>query len=217
MKVDMANLYQDDTGIDGRIVISSKYPEQETPCLRYYVQDIEMLISIEDIPHALTPESLYGRVPTKYQDIVCWILLNRPVLWGYWHNPEYTTNKLLSSLKKLNELNEADIEEFKPFDSTSFAMRRIGLPYIAWVYTYKTELVPIVKITEPKTGSFIIASILEVPIITEQEGIELLKEDIPKIENWLCRNRDILLSYWAQRIDSVELCDRLIGYYNKSF
>ena len=26
--------------------------------------------------------------------------------------------------------------------------------------------------------------------------------------NWLCRNRDILLSYWAQRIDSVELCDK---------
>ena len=212
MKVDITNLYEDVTGIEGKVVINRKSHGQKTPCLRYYVQDIAISVSIEDIPKVFIPKSLYGRVPTEYHGIVCWILLNRPVLLDYWHNPEYPTNRLLNSLKKLNELNEDEIEEFKPFDSTSFAMRRIGLPYVVWVYTYKTELVPIVKITEPKTGSFIIASILEVPIITEQEGIELLKEDIPKIENWLCRNRDILLSYWAQRIDSVELCDRLMLY-----
>ena len=211
MKVDQTNLCQDDTGIERRIVISNKYPGQETPCLRYYVQDIEMLISIEDIPHALTPESLYGRVPTKYQDIVCWILLNRPVLWGYWQNPEYTTNKLLSSLKKLNELNKAEIEEFKPFDSTSFLMRRIGLPsYVVWVYTYKTESSPIVKITEPSTESFIIVSLEEEPVITEGKGLESFNDEIDFIVNWIRQNQLDLMAYWSQEIDSVELSERLL-------
>lgn len=212
MKEDITNLYEDVTGIEGRVVISSKSHGQKTPCLRYYVQDIEISVSIEDIPKVFIPKSLYGRVPTEYHGIVCWILLNRPVLLDYWHNPEYPTNRLLNSLKKLNELNEDEIEELRPFDSTSFAMRRIGLPYVMWVYTYKTELIPIVKITEPKTGSFIIASIKGVPLITELEGIEFFKENIPKIESWLYKNRDILLSYWANRIDSVELCDRLMLY-----
>ena len=210
MKEDITNLYEDVTGIEGRVVISSKSHGQKTPCLRYYVQDIEISVSIEDIPKVFIPKSLYGRVPTEYHGIVCWILLNRPVLLDYWHNPEYPTNRLLNSLKKLNELNEDEIEELRPFDSTSFAMRRIGLPYVMWVYTYKTEL--IVKITEPKTGSFIIASIKGVTLITELEGIEFFKENIPKIESWLYKNRDILLSYWANRIDSVELCDRLMLY-----
>ena len=212
MKVDITNLYEDVTGIEGRVVINSKSHGQKTPCLRYYVQDIEISVSIEDIPKVFIPKSLYGRVPTEYHGIVCWILLNRPVLLDYWHNPEYPTKRLLNSLKKLNELNEDEIEELRPFDSTSYAMRRIGLPYVAWVYTYKTELIPIVKITEPKTGSFIIASIKGVPIITELEGIEFFKENIPKIESWLYKNRDTLLSYWANRIDSVELCDRLMLY-----
>ena len=212
MKEDITNLYEDVTGIEGRVVISSKSHGQKTPCLRYYVQDIEISVSIEDIPKVFIPKSLYGRVPTEYHGIVCWILLNRPVLLDYWHNPEYPTNRLLNSLKKLNELNEDEIEELRPFDSTSYAMRRIGLPYVVWVYTYKTELIPIVKITEPKTGSFIIASIKGVPLITELEGIEFFKENIPKIESWLYKNRDILLSYWANRIDSVELCDRLMLY-----
>lgn len=212
MKEDITNLYEDVTGIEGRVVISSKSHGQKTPCLRYYVQDIEISVSIEDIPKVFIPKSLYGRVPTEYHGIVCWILLNRPVLLDYWHNPEYPTNRLLNSLKKLNELNEDEIEELRPFDSTSFAMRRIGLPYVMWVYTYKTELIPIVKITEPKTGSFIIASIKGVTLITELEGIEFFKENIPKIESWLYKNRDILLSYWANRIDSVELCDRLMLY-----
>ena len=212
MKVDITNLYEDVTGIEGKVVINRKSHGQKTPCLRYYVQDIAISVSIEDIPKVFIPKSLYGRVPTEYHGIVCWILLNRPVLLDYWHNPEYPTNRLLNSLKKLNELNEDEIEEFKPFDSTSFAMRRIGLPYVMWVYTYKTELIPIVKITEPKTGSFIIASIKGVPLITELEGIEFFKENIPKIESWLYKHRDTLLSYWANRIDSEELCDRLMLY-----
>ena len=45
MKVDITNLYQDDTGIEGMIMISRKYPGQKIPCLRYYVQDIEILRS----------------------------------------------------------------------------------------------------------------------------------------------------------------------------
>lgn len=98
MKVDIINLCQDDTGIEGMIMISRKYPGKKIPCLRYYVQDIAMSVSIEDIPKVFIPKSLYGRVPTEYHGIVCWILLNRPVLLDYWHNPEYPTNRLLNSL-----------------------------------------------------------------------------------------------------------------------
>ena len=58
MKVDITNLYEDVTGIKGRIVISSKSHGQKTPCLRYYVQDIAMSVSIEDNPKAMLPKSL---------------------------------------------------------------------------------------------------------------------------------------------------------------
>ena len=122
------------------------------------------------------------------------------------------TKNLQNPLRKPSKLTADEIEELKSYDATSYSMRRIGLRYVVWVYTYKTELIPIVKITEPKTGSFIIASIKGVPLITELEGIEFFKENIPKIESWLYKNRDTLLSYWANRIDSVELCDRLMLY-----
>ena len=58
---------------------------------------------------------------------------------------------MLSSLRKLNELTTDEIDELKPYDSTSYSMRRIGLPYVVWVYTYKTESSPIVKITKPSS------------------------------------------------------------------
>ena len=64
MKVDITNLYQDDTGIEGMIMISRKYPGQKTPCLRYYVQDIAMSVSIEDNPKAMLPKSIDGSVST---------------------------------------------------------------------------------------------------------------------------------------------------------
>ena len=209
MKEDITNLYEDVTGIEGRVVISSKSHGQKTPCLRYYVQDIEISVSIEDIPKVFIPKSLYGRVPTEYHGIVCWILLNRPVLLDYWHNAEYPTNCLLNSLKKLNELNEDEIEELRPFDSTSFAMRRIGLPYVMWVYTYKTESSPIVKITKPSTNSHIIVSLQGDPEIIEGKGLESFDDDIDNIENWIRQNRDNLLAYWTHEIDSVELSEIL--------
>ena len=161
MKVDITNLYQDDTGIEGMIMISRKCPGQKIPCLRYYVQDIAMSVSIEDNPKAMLPKSIDGSVSTKYEGIVSWIILNRPILLEYLNNAEYPTNCLLNSLKKLNELSGGEIEEFKPYDSTSYSMRRIGLPYVVWVYTYKTESSPIVKITEPSTECFIIVSLEE--------------------------------------------------------
>lgn len=209
MKVDITKLYQDDTGIEGMIMISRKYPGQKIPCLRYYVQDIEISVSIEDIPKVFIPKSLYGRVPTEYHGIVCWILLNRPVLLDYWHNPEYPTNRLLNSLKKLNELNEDEIEELRPFDSTSYAMRRIGLPYVMWVYTYKTESSPIVKITKPSSKSHIIVSLQGDPEIIEGKGLESFDDDIDNIENWIRQNRDNLLAYWTHEIDSYELSEIL--------
>ena len=89
-------------------------------------------------------------------------------------------------------------------------MRRIGLPYVVWVYTYKTESSPIVKITEPSTECFIIVSLEEEPVITEYKGIVSFNHDINKIENWIRQNRVDLIAYWSQEIDSVELSERLL-------
>ena len=88
-------------------------------------------------------------------------------------------------------------------------MRRIGLPYVVWVYTYKTESSPIVKITKPYTDCFIIVSLEEEPVITEGKGLESFNDDINKIDNWIRQNRIDLMAYWSQEIDSVELSERL--------
>ena len=120
------------------------------------------------------------------------------------------TKNLQNPLRKPSELTADEIEELKSYDATSYSMRRIGLPYVVWVYTYKTESSPIVKITEPSTESFIIVSLEEEPVITECKGIVSFNHDINKIENWIRLNWDDLLGYWAQEIDSVELSERLL-------
>lgn len=211
MKVDISNLYIEDTGIPGRVIISRKLIGQNMTQLKYCVYDTEFSISIDNMPQVLIPKSLDGKVPAEYIGIVSWIILNRPILLEYWNNAEYPTNCLLNSLKKLNELSGDEIEEFKPFDSTSFLMRRIGLPsYVVWVYTYKTESSPIVKITKPSSKSHIIVSLQGDPEIIEGKGLESFDDDIDNIENWIRQNRDNLLAYWTHEIDSDELMERLV-------
>lgn len=199
----------EDTGIPGRVIISSKLIGQNMPQLKYYVYDTEFSISIDNTPQVLIPKSLDGKVPAEYIGIVSWIILNRPILLEYWNNAEYPTNCLLNSLKKLNELSGDEIEEFKPYDATSYSMRRIGLPYVVWVYTYKTESSPIVKITEPSTNSHIIVSLEGDPEIIEGKGLESFDDDIDNIESWIRQNRDNLLSYWSHEIDSVGISKKL--------
>ena len=120
------------------------------------------------------------------------------------------TKNLQEPLGKPSELTADEIEELKLYDSTSYSMRRIGLPYVVWVYTYKTESSPIVKITEPSTESFIIVSLEEEPVITEGKGLESFNDDINKIDNWIRQNQLDLMAYWSQEIDSVELSERLL-------
>lgn len=120
------------------------------------------------------------------------------------------TKNLQNPLRKPSELTADEIEELKSYDATSYSMRRIGLPYVVWVYTYKTGSSPIVKITEPSTECFIIVSLEEEPVITECKGIVSFNHDINKIENWIRLNWDDLLGYWAQEIDSVELSEILL-------
>lgn len=120
------------------------------------------------------------------------------------------TKNLQNPLRKPSELTADEIQELKSYDATSYSMRRIGLPYVVWVYTYKTESSPIVKITEPSTECFIIVSLEEEPVITEYKGIVSFNHDINKIENWIRQNRVDLIAYWSQEIDSVELSERLL-------
>ena len=121
------------------------------------------------------------------------------------------TKNLQNPLRKPSELTADEIQELKSYDATSYSMRRIGLPYVVWVYTYKTESSPIVKITEPSTECFIIVSLEEEPVITEYKGIVSFNHDINKIENWIRQNRVDLIAYWSQEIDSVELSERLLS------
>ena len=120
------------------------------------------------------------------------------------------TKNLQNPLRKPSKLTADEIEELKSYDATTYSMRRIGLPYVVWVYTYKTESSPIVKITEPSTECFIIVSLEEEPVITEYKGIVSFNHDINKIENWIRQNRVDLIAYWSQEIDSVELSERLL-------
>ena len=119
------------------------------------------------------------------------------------------TKNIQDSLGKPCELTADEIEELKPYDATSYSMRRIGLPYVVWVYTYKTESFPIVKITEPYTDCFIIVSLEEEPVITEGKGLESFNDEIDFIVNWIRQNQLDLMAYWSQEIDSVELSEIL--------
>ena len=119
------------------------------------------------------------------------------------------TKNLQNPLRKPSELTADEIEELKSYDATSYSMRRIGLPYVVWVYTYKTESSPIVKITEPSTNSHIIVSLEGDPEIIEGKGLESFDDDIDNIENWIRQNQLDLMAYWSQEIDSVELSEIL--------
>ena len=119
------------------------------------------------------------------------------------------TKNLQNPLRKPSELTADEIEELKSYDATSYSMRRIGLPYVVWVYTYKTESSPIVKITKPSSKSHIIVSLQGDPEIIEGKGLESFDDDIDNIENWIRQNQLDLMAYWSQEIDSVELSEIL--------
>lgn len=119
------------------------------------------------------------------------------------------TKNIQDSLRKPCELTADEIEELKSYDATSYSMRRIGLPYVVWAYTYKTESSPIVKITEPSTNSHIIVSLEGDPEIIGGKGLESFNDEIDFIVNWIRQNQLDLMAYWSQEIDSVELSERL--------
>lgn len=119
------------------------------------------------------------------------------------------TKNLQNPLRKPSKLTADEIEELKPYDATSYSMSRIGLPYMVWGLTYKTELSPIVKITEPSTECFIIVSLEEEPVITEGKGLESFNDEIDNIVNWIRQNQLDLMAYWSQEMDSVELSEIL--------
>ena len=119
------------------------------------------------------------------------------------------TKNLQEPLGKPSELTAEEIEELRSYDSTSYSMRRIGLPYVVWVYTDETESSPLAKITEPSTNSHIIVSLEGDPEIIGGKGLESFNDEIDFIVNWIRQNQLDLMAYWSQEIDSVELSERL--------
>lgn len=96
--VDKANCYKNVTGIPGRVLISSAYPNQ-SPRLKYKIDNTEITVSIEDIPKTLAPKSLKGAIPSKFKGITEWISLNKDILLEYWHDSTMPYSKLERSLK----------------------------------------------------------------------------------------------------------------------
>lgn len=96
--VDKANCYKNVTGIPGRVLISSAYPNQ-SPRLKYKIDNTEITVSIEDNPETLAPKSLKGTFPFKFKGIIEWIRLNKDVLLEYWDDSTMSFSKLARSLK----------------------------------------------------------------------------------------------------------------------
>lgn len=95
---DMANFYQDFTGVDAVIWVSPKYAGHK-PRVKITKGDDSISMSIEDEPEILAPKN-----PKLDASIINaakqWIVLNKETLIGYW-NMEFDTSVLVSKLRKL--------------------------------------------------------------------------------------------------------------------
>ena len=96
---DMANLYEEDTGVDARIWVSTKYAGHK-PRLKVKKDDNEVSMSIEDEPKVLAPKK--PKIDTSIIDAAKqWIVLNKDILLEYWNDSSLSTTKFIGALKKV--------------------------------------------------------------------------------------------------------------------
>ena len=93
---DMANLHQENTGIDAVIWVDHKWPNHE-PFILILTSLGKVSISIEDEPKVLEPDNLTDDISA----IIEWIRLNQELLLNYWNDDLYPTSKMLKEIKKL--------------------------------------------------------------------------------------------------------------------
>lgn len=95
----MANLYEEDTGVDARIWVSTKYAGHK-PRLKVKKDDNEVSMSIEDEPKVLAPKK--PKIDTSIIDAAKqWIVLNKDILLEYWNDSSLSTTKFIGALKKV--------------------------------------------------------------------------------------------------------------------
>lgn len=96
---DMANLYEEDTGVDARIWVSTKYAGHK-PRLKVKKDDNEVSLSIEDEPKVLAPKK--PKLDTSIINAAKqWIVLNKDILLEYWNDSEFHTKRLYTETKKV--------------------------------------------------------------------------------------------------------------------
>lgn len=97
----LANLHQEDTGVDAVIWVSHKWPNREPFMMVESLEDKapKVSISIEDKPKVLEPKK------QSNGDVISaatrWICLNKQLLLDYWNDEMYPTSKMLKEIKKL--------------------------------------------------------------------------------------------------------------------
>lgn len=99
--MERANLYENDTGIPGRVVVTSAYGTLK-PRLRYIVDGAEMFVSIEDNPKLLVPKTMIVTIPTHFKGIADWIKINKANLLEFWLDPEMSTCRFIENLVTVN-------------------------------------------------------------------------------------------------------------------
>ena len=102
--MDIANLYEEDTEIPGRVFVTSAYGNLK-PRLEYIVDGVKMFVSIEDNPMLLYPESMEETIAAYFKGIGDWIKINKENLLEFWYNPEMSLSKFVENLKTVNGTN----------------------------------------------------------------------------------------------------------------
>lgn len=102
--MDIANLYEEDTEIAGRVFVTSAYGNLKHR-LKYIVDGVDMFVSIENNPKLLSLKSMVGTIPAYFKNIADWIKINMAYLLEFWSDPEMSTFKIAKILKSVNGTN----------------------------------------------------------------------------------------------------------------
>ena len=96
---DMANLYKEDTGVDARIWVSTKYENHKIPRATVLIKGECVSIAITEEPWILAPKNC--KHVSWYKKAMEWIKKNRELLLKYWNDNTFSTRVFLNSIEKV--------------------------------------------------------------------------------------------------------------------
>lgn len=97
---DMANLYEDATGINIIITATSKMPRHKPRVKVRKNLEESFSLSIEDEPKLLAGNSAIVTQKVLNQ-VKEWVALNKDLLLEYWNDPLFNTKRLYTETKKV--------------------------------------------------------------------------------------------------------------------